>query len=137
MKHSMCLHAFKASSKYKFDEVLFKVAEETNKKYVKLFISSLFDELFINCGNGLPYYDLVINNPNHFTSHPIWDGDSVDALHGKYLRRLNKKTNNVVEYDGAPKFFDYLEKEIKEYDPEFKVKILEDTKDRYVVRVSI
>ena len=137
MKHSMCLHAFKASSKYKFDEVLFKVAEETNKKYVKLFISSLFDELFINCGNGLPYYDIVLNNPNHFILHPIWDGDSVDALHGKYLRRLNKKTNNVVEYDGAPKFFDYLEKEIKEYDPEFKVKILEDTKDRYVVRVSI
>ena len=137
MKHSMCLHAFKASSKYKFDEVLFKVAEETNKKYVKLFISSLFDELFINCGNGLPYYDLLINNPYQFTLHPIWDGDSVDALHGKYLRRLNKKTNDVIEYDGAPKFFDYLEKEIKEYDPEFKVKILEDTKDRYVVRVSI
>lgn len=137
MKHSMCLQAYNYSLKYKFDDILFRVAEETVKKYVRLFVPSVFDELFINCSNGQPYFDIIINNPNHFISHPIWDGDSVDALHGFYLRRLNKKTNNTVAYSGAPKFIDYLDKAIKEYDSEFKLQVIEDTSARYMVRVSI
>jgi len=137
MKHSMCLYAYKAALKYKFDDVLFRVAEETIKKYVRLFVPSIFDELYINCSNGRPYYDIEINNPNHFICHPIWDSHSVDALHGFYLRRLDKKTNNTISYSGAPKFIDYLDKAIKEYDPEFKLEVIVDTADKYIVRVSI
>jgi hypothetical protein len=137
MKHSMCLHAYKTSLKYKFDDILFRVAEETNKKYVRLFVPGVFDDLYINCCNGQPYFDIVINNPRHFICHPIWDGDSVDPLHGFYLRRLSKKTNNTIAYPGAPKFIDYLSKEINAYDSEFKLEVIEDTADKYTVRVSI
>ena len=137
MKHAMCLHAYNASLKYKFDDVLFRVAEETIKKYLRLFVPSVFDDLFINCSNGKPYFDIEINSPNHFICHPIWDGDSVDALHGYYLRRISKKTNNTVVYSGAPKFVDYLDKAIKEYDPEFKLEVIEDTVSKYTIRVSI
>lgn len=85
---------------------------------------------------GLSYYDYVIEFPENYTLHPIFNGDSVDILNGYYLRRV-KRTDQFVYYDGAPKLFDYLKNEISKLDNRYKLEFFPDSTNNHIIRISL
>jgi len=135
-KYNDCYQAYINGSKYSFDKLIHQIAHDTVSKHAQKISKTIIDSLFINCTYGLSYYDYIIEHPNNYILHPIWNGDSVDILNGYYMRKYRSK-DEYIYYDGAPKLFDYLSQIIKKIDNRYKLEFFPDSNNNHIIRISL